>query len=186
MTGFTQTKDPQRIFLTGQPGSGKTTVLKRTAELLELHGFKVGGMVSKEIRERTIRTGFSIEDFTTHEEGTLAEVKHTNGPRVGKYTVNLRDLDAIGTRAIRTAVAAADVILIDELGPMELHSHGFIESVQTALTSQKHVLGTIHKHANHTLVMRVKSSPECTILEVTSENRGELPEQILRRITRTT
>lgn len=156
--------------------------MKKAAELLRTRGFKVGGVVSKEIRERGNRIGFSIEDFMTHDEGILAHVGSSNGPRLGKYTVNLRDLDVMGAGAIRTAIQVADVILVDELGPMELHSHRFIESVEAALSSQKHVLGTIHKRANHPLVIAVKS--RYTILEVTNENRDELPLQILQRIIR--
>jgi nucleoside-triphosphatase len=180
-----RTSDPQRIFLTGEPGTGKTTVMKRTAELLQVKGFKVGGLVTKEIRDNGIRTGFSIEDLATHEEGILASVGSRDGPRVGKYTVNLRDLNEIGARAIRMAVDAADLVLIDELGPMELHSHHFIEAVETALGSSKHVLGTIHKRANHPLLREVKSSPKFTVLEVTLENRDQMPDQILARIART-
>ena len=183
MAGVTHAAGPQRIFLTGEPSSGKTTVVRKTAELLAARGFKVGGMTSKEIRKGGTREGFRIEDFITHEEGVLAEVGLSNGPHVGKYTVNIRDLDEIGAGAIQRAVESAHVILIDELGPMELHSHRFIESVETALSSQKHVLGTIHKRTNHPLVMALKANPEYTILEVTLGNRGELPVQILGRIT---
>ena len=130
------------------------------------------------------RVGFGIEDFITHQEGTLAVVGSGDGPRLGKYAVNLHDLDEVGVKAIRTAVEAADVILIDELGPMELHSRNFIESVEAALGTQKHVLGTIHKRTNHPLVLAVKLNPKYTVLEVTPENRGELPAQILSKIIR--
>jgi nucleoside-triphosphatase len=173
----------QRIFLTGEPGCGKTTVVKRVAELLMTHGFKVGGMISKEIREKESRKGFRIEDFITHEEGILAEIGSKDGPRVGKYTVNMQDLEEIGSRSIRRAIEIADVVLVDELGPMELNSHAFIESVEAALSSQKHVLGTIHQRTNHPFVVNVKSSPQNTILKVTPENRAGLPSQILERIT---
>jgi len=183
MAGTTHAADPCRIFLTGEPGSGKTTVVKRTADLLAGRGFKVGGMTSKEIRERGNRTGFSIEDSMTHEEGVLATVRSSGGPHVGRYVVNLQDLESVGAGAIQRATETADVILVDELGPMELNSQRFIESVEAALNSQKHVLGTIHKRSNHALVTKVKSNPKYTILEVTFGNRDELPAQILRRVT---
>ena len=182
MTNLTRQSSRRRIFLTGEPGTGKTTVLRKTAELLETRGLKVGGMASKEIRGIGSRTGFSVENLATHEHGCLAEVGSRVGPHVGKYTVNLHDLETVGVAAIQTAIQAADVVLIDELGPMELHSQRFVESVVDALNSQKHVLGTIHKHANHPLVMKVRSNLDSVILEVTSKNRDELPDKILAAI----
>jgi nucleoside-triphosphatase len=101
---------------------------------------------------------------------------------VGKYTVNMRDLDRIGAGAIQRAIEEAEVILIDELGPMELHSSRFIESVKAALGAQKHLLATIHKRASHPLVVEVKSNPTYALVEVTLENRAELPAQIAERI----
>ena len=170
------------MFLTGEPGCGKTTVVKRAADLLALRGLKIGGMMSSEKREGAIRVGFSVEDLITHEQGTLADVRRSEGPRVGKYSVNLGDLERIGAGAIQRAIEEADVIVIDELGPMELHSNRFIDSVKAALRAQKHILGTIHKRASHSFVLEVKSNPTCALVEVTAENRRELPTQITERI----
>jgi len=175
---------PHRIFLTGEPGCGKTTVVKKTAELLVASGFKIGGMTSKELRDKGSRKGFCVEDLNTHEEGILAEVGLTSGPRVGRYVVNLRDLNAIGVGAIQRSIETAEVVLVDEIGPMELHSDLFIESVRAALSSSKHVLATIHKRTKHPFVMAVKSNPEFTIFEVTVENREELPVHIVEKIRR--
>jgi len=175
---------PQRIFLTGDPGSGKTTVVKKAAELLTARGLKVGGMMSGEIREKGNRRGFGIEDYMTHAEGVLARVGAFDGPHVGKYTVNLIDLDFIGAGAIQRSTATADVVLVDEIGPMELHSNQFIESVKAALGSQKHVVATIHKRTKHPLVVAMKSNPEHSLVEVTFENRDHLPSEIVKAITR--
>jgi len=172
----------QRVFLTGEPGSGKTTVLTKAAEVLSSRGLRVGGMISNEVREEGIRVGFSIEDVRTHQLGTLADVTLSQGPRIGKYTVNLNDLESVGAAGIRNAIESAEVILIDEIGPMELKSIAFVESVQAALTSGKHILGTIHRRASHNLILEVKSNPQVAILVVTRQNRDQLPVQIANRI----
>jgi nucleoside-triphosphatase len=185
MTDVDHALSPQRVFLTGEPGCGKTTVLEKTAELLALRGLKIGGMMSSEIRERGTREGFSVEDLLTHERGILANVGRSKGPRVGKYSVNICDLERVGAGAIQRAIEEADVVLIDELGPMELHSSRFIESVEAALRSRKHVLGTIHKRASHPFVVDVKSNPAYTLVEVTFANREELPVRIAERIIST-
>ena len=171
-----------RVFLTGEPGCGKTTAIRRTCEILTTHGKKVGGIVSGEIRERGIRVGFSLEDLATRETGTLAHVDLKEGPGVGKYRVNLADIQRIGVSAIRRAIAESDVIIVDDLGPMELNSMPFILNVEMALATPKPFVGTIHKRASHYLVGAIKSNRAYEILELTAENRNDIPKTIVERI----
>ena len=170
----------QRLFLTGEPGSGKTTTVRKTAELLTLRGVGVGGMLSGEICEGGIRVGFSLEDLVTHEMGTLAHVDLQEGPRVGKYRVNLYDIERIGVGSIERAVRNSEIIVVDELGPMELFSIPLVQAVEKGLASQKHFLGTIHKRASHALTSSIRS--KFTILEITPENRDRMPTEIAQRI----
>ena len=174
--------DPHRLFLTGEPGSGKTTAVRRTAEVLILRGVEVGGMLSGEIREDGIRVGFGLEDLVTHEKGTLARVGLQEGPRVGKYRVNLGEIERVGVRAIERAVRDSEIVVVDELGPMALFSTLFIQAVENGLASQKHFLGTIHKRAYHQLTSSIRSNPKYIILEITSENRDRMPTEIAQRI----
>jgi nucleoside-triphosphatase len=173
---------PVRIFLTGNPRSGKTTVIRKVCDILGNRGLKVGGVISSEIRRGGIRTGFSLEDLVTHVTGTLADVDQKGGPRVGRYGVNLADIQRVGVTAIQRAVSEAHIVIIDELGPMELHSIPFIRSVELALRSPKIVVGTIHKRASHPLVTAVRSDPAYRIIEVTLENRAQLPNRIAEQI----
>ena len=174
--------DPQRLFLTGEPGSGKTTTVRKTAGLLAQRGVGVGGMLTGEIREGGIRVGFSLEDLVTHEKGTLARVGLQEGPRVGKYRVNLYDIERIGVSAIERAVRDSEVVVADELGPMELFSTPFIQAVEKCLASQKHFLGTIHKRASHPLTSSIRSNSKFIILEITPQNRDRMPTEIAQRI----
>ena len=171
--------------MTGEPGCGKTTAVKKICGMLLTRSRKFGGVVSGEIRERGTRVGFSLEDLATHETGTLAHVNRNDGPRVGKYHVNLADIQRIGVTAIKRAVVEADVIIVDELGPMELHSMPFILAVEMALAAPKPFVGTIHKRASHPLVAAIKSNQTYQILEITSENRDELPNTIVETIQST-
>ena len=173
---------PSRIFLTGEPGCGKTTAINKTHQMLAAHGRNVGGVVSRELRENAVRVGFSLEDLSTHETGTLAHIAQKDGPTVGKYRVNLADIQRIAVTAIKLATLEAEVIMVDELGPMELNSMPFIRAVEMALASPKHFVGTIHKRASHYLVAAIKSNPAYQILEVTPNNRNELPKTITERI----
>jgi nucleoside-triphosphatase len=170
-----------RIGITGKPRVGKSTIINKVIQRLKAAGVAVGGMLTADIHEGRQRVGFSIEDVSTGKKGILAHVQsHQRGPTVGKYTVNLTDLDAIGAHAITTALVQAKLIVIDEIGPMELKSTRFIDAVERALESDKPLLVSVHQRSRHELVWRIKSTFE--ILEVTEENRDELPAGILDRI----
>lgn len=175
---------PYRVFLTGKPGCGKTTAIRRLCEILGSRGIRVGGMISEELRNANGgRSGFKLENLRTHESGVLAHVDHKDGPRVGKYRVNLMDIQRVAVKAIQQAISEADVILIDELGPMELHSESFIQAVQAALAAPKPLAGTIHRSARHHLVTSIRSNPDYDVIEITDRNRDVLPEMIAKRLT---
>ncbi|HUV02246.1 MAG TPA: NTPase [Desulfobacteria bacterium] len=172
-----------RIGLTGKPRIGKSTIIKEVIGRLKAEGIVVGGMLTADMHDGGRRVGFSIEDIRTGETGILAHVQlHRHGPTVGKYTVNLTDLDAIGAHSITSALAQSDLIVIDEIGPMELKSTRFLDAVENALSSDKQLIVTVHQRSAHELVRRIKSAFE--ILEVTEANRDELATVIMDRWTK--
>jgi nucleoside-triphosphatase len=170
------------FFLTGYPGVGKTTVLTKIVDELKRIGFKVGGMITDEIQEGNVRVGFKIVDISSGREGWLASIRQRSGPQIGKYHVCLEDLESIGVKAILNAVTGADVVVIDEVGPMELFSAVFIDAVTKALESGKPVLGTIHHQATHPLVVAIKKRIDTKIIEVTTDNRSDLPVLVVQEI----
>jgi len=173
-----------RIFLvTGRPGSGKTTLLLRVAEKLKGAGLKVGGMITREVRVGGVRVGFEILDLASSRRGTLAS-KGEGKPRVGKYVVNLEDLEGVGVEAILEALKDADVVFIDEVGPMELYSKRFREAVRQASNSGKPLLVTVHYRVRDPLIEELKARPEARLLEVSPENRDRLVEALALEVQR--
>lgn len=167
------------FFLTGSPGIGKTTLLLKVAETLKTRGYSVGGMISREVRSCGTRVGFEILDLSSDKHGWLAHVNQPTGPTVGKYHVNLKDLDGVGVEAILNAIKSSNVIAIDEIGPMELLSEKFREAVKFAVNSQKLVIGVIHWKARDRLIEEIKSRKDAGIFTVTFENRGKLHNLLL-------
>jgi len=164
--------------LTGAPGVGKTTVLTKTVDALKAKGVSVGGMISREVRESNVRVGFEILDLTNGKHGWLAHVNGQSGPQVGKYHVNLQDLDNIGTAAITQALEKCSAIVVDEIGPMELYSQKFKQAVAQTLESKKLMLAVVHRKAKDPLVTQVKRRVDAEIFNVTFSNRENLPEQL--------
>jgi nucleoside-triphosphatase len=169
------------LLVTGSPGSGKTTVLLKTIEALKARGHSVGGMISREVRTYETRVGFEVLDLSNGRRGWLAHVNQKQGPRVGKYRVNLEDLNNIGARAIAKAIENFDMIAVDEIGPMELHSEEFKDAVKRAVESGKLVIGTVHWKARDKFIDEVKAREDAEMFRVTYENRGNLHEIIVER-----
>jgi len=170
----------QAFLLTGRPGVGKTTVIRTVVDHLK---GGAGGFYTEEIRERGQRTGFRLVAFGpgTDRIGTLAGVNIPSPYRVGKYRVHLQDLERVGVRALRQAVEQPNVsvVVIDEIGKMELFSPAFREAVLAALASPKPVLAAAMT-APQPWVDAIKSRSNVLLVEVTLANRQGLSEQILR------
>jgi nucleoside-triphosphatase len=173
----------KRIFiLTGAPGTGKTTVLQKVVDTLKDRGVSVGGMLSREVRKSGIRVGFEILDYSSGRQGWLAHINQNAGPQVGKYRVNIQDLEAIGAQAIIDAAEKCKIIAIDEIGPMELYSEKFKQSVEIAFQSGKLVLAIVHAKATDPLLTSVKQREDGKIFTVTGSNRDTLHEEIINEI----
>ena len=165
-------------MITGMPGCGKTTLCDRVIESIK-GVCKVGGILSTEIKEGGSRKGFKIVDILTEREGILAHINQKVGPRVGKYRVNLNDLDEVGASAISDAVEKCDVVVIDEIGPMELCSNRFIEVVNDAFESDKCIIATIHFRSKHPVVENLKRREDVAIYTLDENNRDEMPNTIV-------
>lgn len=167
------------LLLTGNPGVGKSTVLLRVVEALKAKGYQLGGMISREMRSNGVRIGFEIEDLSSGGRGVLAHVGGLKGPLVGRYRVNLEDLDSVGAASIVKAVESSEVIVIDEVGPMELFSEVFQDVVRRAVESVKLVIGVVHWRARSNLIDELKKRPDALLYLVTFENRNKLHEVIV-------
>lgn len=165
----------KNLLLTGRPGIGKSTVIARVIEQLTPQA--AGGFWSEEIREEGKRTGFAIKTLSG-ENGILAHVNINHGPRVGRYTVNLQDIEQIVVPSLISALDNDQIIIIDEIARMELFSPTFANTVRRCLDT-KRVLGTIQvRHGG--FVQEVRRRDDVQILEVTVANREVLPNQIFR------
>ncbi len=157
------------ILLTGRPGCGKTTLIRR---LLEDYPGDVGGFYTQEIREGGIRKGFEIITLDG-QRGILAHVDIQSSQRLGKYKLDLHALERLAVPAIRKAVDKGALVVMDEIGPMEIRSKGFRQAVIQTFQSDARVLGTIVRRSMP-FTDEIKRIPGVQVIEITPENRQEM------------
>ncbi|MFX1605480.1 MAG: NTPase [Promethearchaeota archaeon] len=163
------------ILLTGKPGSGKTTAIRKVVD--QLNPNSTAGFWSREIREEGQRVGFAIETLSGR-VGTLAHVNRKNGPKVSKYRVNITDIDSIVVPELKKARKSGRFIIIDEIAKMELFSNKFADEVRRCLDT-KRVIGTIQDR-KLPFLDEVRTRTDVTLLELTISNRNRIPMQVLR------
>jgi len=164
-------------FLTGLPKAGKTTLLKKVVEKLQR---PAGGFFTEEIKENDIRVGFMIATLSGI-KGVLSHKNSKSRCRVGKYGVEVSTLDSLGVKEIEEALRDKKLLVIDEIGKMELFSERFKEAVWKALDSENPVLGTIMAKKNP-FADRVKKRNDIEVLEVKQENREGLVDILLKKL----
>ena len=164
-----------KVLLTGRPGCGKTTLIKRVVNELAL---PAGGFYTEEIRQRRGRVGFKIITLDG-EEAVLAHVNFSTKQRVGKYGLDLHVLESVGTKAICAAMRSRQLLVIDEIGPMEIRSRIFCDVVNEAFDSPdtSGILGTITARSLP-FTNAIKKRHDVTLIEVRPKNREKLVSEL--------
>lgn len=163
-------KKPCR-FVTGPPGIGKTTAVRRAVALLRERGHAPGGFYTGELREGKRRIGFFVEDVATGLRARLAELG-PGVPRVGRYRLVREGLE-LARHSLERALKEAEVLVIDEVGPMELKDPALKEAIAAALKSETPTLGSVHQKSADPLARWVREN--CSLLMLTEENRDQAP-----------
>ncbi|MFH1622400.1 MAG: NTPase [Candidatus Omnitrophota bacterium] len=130
-----------KIIISSKPGVGKTTLVK---ELISKLKVTICGFYTEEIRENGKRVGFKVVNLENKEEVVLAHVYLEGPKKVGKYKVNIKDFEPMAINILEKAIKGKEeLIIIDEIGKMELFSKVFRQLVIRLLNSPKNVIFTI-------------------------------------------
>ena len=149
---------------------------------LRSRGCVIGGFMTKERRLKNERVGFDIEDLLDGGRGELASLTGRLGPRVGRYRVNLAGLSDVGAYALNEAVSRAELVVIDEVGPMELTSPEFRRALSSCIATGRPIFAVVHGQMNDPLIEELKRKSGNEVISVGLENRDSLPSDLTRRI----
>jgi len=163
----------ENILLTGQPGIGKTTIIKKVLDYIKI---SAGGFYTQEIRQGGSRVGFEIITLKG-EKAPLAHINVRSQYRVGNYGVIIDNLEKVAVESLKLALRENSLIVIDEIGKMELFSEEFKSSVLSCLDSEKIVLATVTE-ARIPFVEEILKRDDVDIFHITQKNRNQIAEDL--------
>ncbi len=176
------------IAITGEPGSGKTTCCEYLIKLLKQSSYIVmSGFITKEIRDQSkTRIGFEIIKING-EKALLASVNEPTPYRVGKYFVKIENIDKLIVPEITNYLQGkSNILILDELGKMELKSQKFQKSIEELLKLKSDsgiVILTIPIKDVHPLVKWARESSAKTFsLQKENKNSQQIAQKILEII----
>jgi nucleoside-triphosphatase len=130
------------ILITGNPGSGKSTLMARLIE--DIGDRHIAGLSTPEVRVSKVRVGFKMVDLATGDEVILAS-NSGKGPRIGNYHVDVEAIDRIVAK-IELSLPSARFVFIDEIGKMELLSNRFNEFLHHVFSLDKPIMAVVHRN----------------------------------------
>jgi nucleoside-triphosphatase THEP1 len=160
--------DKKNILFTGAPRCGKSTLIEKIVRKIDT---PATGFFTREIRESGKRVGFSINTLD-HRKGVLAHQGIHSSFRVGRYGVNLEDIDKIAVPSMMPDQPDM-LIVIDEIGKMECYSERFKQTLVGFLDSKHKVLGSITMKGDG-FIRQIKARDDVMLVTVTPNNRDKL------------
>ncbi len=170
----------KNFLITGLPGVGKTTLIKKLSEALQ--SYHPVGFYTEEIRERGDRKGFELISLEGKRE-LLSHKEIRSSYQVGQYKVDVKGFeDFLGSVSFFNS--SSHLIIIDEIGKMECLSDRFQKILKEILDSEKWVITTIALKGSG-LIAEVKERKDVRIFEITKKNRDSLLKEISDFISQT-
>jgi len=166
------------LLITGYPGTGKTTLVIKMAQLME--NKNPSGFYTEEIRENDRRVGFKLISIDK-KEAVLSHVDIKSKYRVSKYGVDVAQFDDF-LEELKLDSIDSGLILIDEIGKMECFSQRFKKMINTILDNDEITLIATIAQKGGGFIDKIKQRSDIELFELTPNNRNDLHKDILQRL----
>lgn len=156
-------------LIMGEPGIGKTTLIRQVVSTMRL---KASGFYTEDLRTRGVREGFRLVTLDG-ETALLAAAGLSGSLQVSKYGVDLQELERVGVGALQRGLQRGQVLVVDEIGKMQLTDRAFRQTIFAAVRDGHPLLGTIMSGRNP-YAEKIKAHRNVELLTLTEWNRAEI------------
>lgn len=169
-----------KILITGPPRSGKSTLIKKILKYYENKERTLHGFVTPEVRKGNKRIGFNILNVYSKKIYKLARKENYDSAyNLGSYSVFIKEFEEMLDEFEEEPKRKEDIIIIDEIGKMELFSKRFQQIIRTLFKSSKTIIGTIGLNLKHKLKTELLNCPSIVVYHLTRKNQEEIFKKII-------
>ena len=173
-----------KILITGPPRCGKSTLISKLIKYLSERNSIIYGFLTPEVREHGNRIGFDIVDIFSEEKSQLARVGNFNTKfKLGKYNVFIEEFDRYIENTLKIEGKTVDLIVIDEIGKMELFSEKFQDFIKMIFTSDIAIIATIGLNLNHPLKTYLLNLPSILLMNLNRQNSQRIFKEVISLIS---
>jgi nucleoside-triphosphatase len=146
------------ILWTGEKHSGKTTSAANLVKIARGEGFSVAGLSAPSLYDGDELLGFDVIDLHSEARVPLARRE------TGRFTFFAEGLEFGNAALSTTAAKSADLVIVDEFGPLELNGQGWRKNVDLLIASSSALILLVVRQELADKVRQIYIDFPCRIL----------------------
>lgn len=164
-----------KILITGPPRCGKSTLISKLIEHYLQKNFKIYGFLTPEVKKKNKREGFDVEDIYSKKRFPLARVDYYNTKfKLGRYSVFVEEFENYLDDILNIEEHIGNLIVIDEIGKMELFSKKFQDLIKSLFQSETPIIATIGQKITHPIKDYILKIPNTALFTLNRQNQEEI------------
>ncbi|MFX1375316.1 MAG: nucleoside-triphosphatase [Promethearchaeota archaeon] len=172
-----------KILITGLPRSGKSTLITQLIEHYSKKQMKIYGFLTPEVREGNHRIGFDVEEINTKKREKLARISSSNSKyHLGNYSVYIKNFEEIISKLEKVQFREGDLIIVDEIGKMELFSIKFRDFITKIFNSNIPIIASIGLKVKKSIRDHLLSFPDVNLFTLNRDNFQKTYQKIISMI----
>lgn len=169
-----------KILITGPPRCGKSTLISKLIDYISKKNFIIHGFLTPEVRKDATRIGFDVLNILTGKKARLARIgNYKTRFKLGKYKIFIDEFEELISNLEQNIEKERTLIVIDEIGKMELFSTKFQDILRSIFRSNIPILATIGLKLNHPIKDYILKIPEVTLFNLTRQNQQKIFQKII-------